>query len=348
MTSRSTLKSGVVFAAAMFALVSASRAQNSGSVVDRLHRAITANSIDDAEVKPWHLKLSFQLFDEKGAATEKGSVEEWWAGPSTYKTVYTSPSYTSTEIQTADGLYRSKGASSAPVLLQLVRRQVVDPLPGEKEIADSKPDMQHHDFGPAKMDCIMLVQPIEKLVSPPLGLFPTYCFDRDQDALRISFEFGSQLTVRSKLGIFQGRKVAVDQTTRFGSVNAITALVDTLETVSISPSDLAPSAELIKVSSSPTPVAGDVMKGLKISGDLPIYPENAKRNHISGRVVLNARIGTDGRIRSLKVMSGPDPGLAISALTAVRSWTYKPFLLNGEPTEVDTTIAVNFNFGPAF
>jgi len=37
--------------------------------------------------------------------------------------------------------------------------------------------------------------------------------------------------------------------------------------------------------------------------------------------------------------------LRASALDAVRSWRYKPYLLNGEPTEVDTTVTVNFNFG---
>jgi protein TonB len=48
----------------------------------------------------------------------------------------------------------------------------------------------------------------------------------------------------------------------------------------------------------------------------------------------------------MKLISTPDPDLAIAALAAVRQWTYKPYLLNGEPTELQTTITVNFNFGP--
>lgn len=44
-------------------------------------------------------------------------------------------------------------------------------------------------------------------------------------------------------------------------------------------------------------------------------------------------------------MSGPDPDIA--ALAAVRHWTYKPYLLNGEPIEVETIMTVSFSFGPA-
>jgi protein TonB len=58
--------------------------------------------------------------------------------------------------------------------------------------------------------------------------------------------------------------------------------------------------------------------------------------------VLHAIIGKDGSIQSLQLISGPKE-LAPAAWDAVKQWTYKPYLLNGEPTAVDTTIMVNFN-----
>ncbi len=73
----------------------------------------------------------------------------------------------------------------------------------------------------------------------------------------------------------------------------------------------------------------------------PIYPPDAKAAGIQGSVVLDAVIGKDGIIENLKVLSGP-PELARSALDAVKQWTYKPYLLNGEPVAVDTTITVTF------
>jgi TonB family protein len=69
-------------------------------------------------------------------------------------------------------------------------------------------------------------------------------------------------------------------------------------------------------------------------------------NHTSGRVILQARIGSDGHVHGLKVISTPDADLAIASLAAVRQWTYKPYLLNGEPVDVNTQITVNFSFGP--
>jgi protein TonB len=71
----------------------------------------------------------------------------------------------------------------------------------------------------------------------------------------------------------------------------------------------------------------------------PVYPEQAKKDRVEGKVVLAAVIGKDGTVENLRVVSGPSP-LQPSALDAVRQWRYKPYLLNGEPVEVDTTIRV--------
>lgn len=71
----------------------------------------------------------------------------------------------------------------------------------------------------------------------------------------------------------------------------------------------------------------------------PVYPQEAKEERIQGKVVLNAIIGKDGAVENLVVVSGPNE-LQQSALDAVRQWKYKPFLVNGDPTEVKTTINV--------
>jgi TonB family protein len=71
----------------------------------------------------------------------------------------------------------------------------------------------------------------------------------------------------------------------------------------------------------------------------PVYPVKAKKARIQGKVVLNATIGKDGTVEQLMVVSGPE-ALQQSALDAVRKWTYKPFLVNGNPVEVKTTINV--------
>ncbi len=77
----------------------------------------------------------------------------------------------------------------------------------------------------------------------------------------------------------------------------------------------------------------------------PVYPALARATRVSGTVVLSAVIGTDGRIRELKVVSG-HPLLAPAALDAVRQWRYRPTLLGGAPVEVITTIQVHFTLTP--
>jgi periplasmic protein TonB len=73
----------------------------------------------------------------------------------------------------------------------------------------------------------------------------------------------------------------------------------------------------------------------------PLYPALARSARIQGVVVLEATISRQGAIENPRLLSG-HPMLAPSAIDAVRQWRYKPYILNGEPVEVETQITVNF------
>jgi protein TonB len=75
-----------------------------------------------------------------------------------------------------------------------------------------------------------------------------------------------------------------------------------------------------------------------------VYPQIAVAARVQGTVVLEAVISGAGRIESLHVVSGP-PMLQNSAVTAVQAARYRPYLLNGMPTDVQTTITVVFRLG---
>jgi protein TonB len=77
---------------------------------------------------------------------------------------------------------------------------------------------------------------------------------------------------------------------------------------------------------------------------LPVYPSIAKVAGVQGTVSLEATISKQGTIENLRVVSGP-PMLQKAALDAVSAWRYRPFLLNGEPVAVETTVNVVFNLG---
>jgi TonB family protein len=73
----------------------------------------------------------------------------------------------------------------------------------------------------------------------------------------------------------------------------------------------------------------------------PSFPALAQSARVQGPVILNGVIGKDGNILSLSVLSG-NPLLVESAIDAVRQWKYKPFMIGGQPVDVETQIEVNF------
>lgn len=100
-------------------------------------------------------------------------------------------------------------------------------------------------------------------------------------------------------------------------------------------------AEVRQTVTGPVRVPSTIQEGLLLHKTMPVYPPIARASGIQGTVVLQAMISRTGTIENLHVISG-HMMLQQSALDAVRQWQYKPYLLNGEPVEVETTINVIF------
>lgn len=88
-------------------------------------------------------------------------------------------------------------------------------------------------------------------------------------------------------------------------------------------------------------VSAGVTQGLLVKRVQPAYPPLARQARIQGTVVLQAQISKAGDIENLQLISG-HPMLAPAAIEAVKQWKYRPYLLNGEPVEVETQVQVNF------
>jgi periplasmic protein TonB len=88
-------------------------------------------------------------------------------------------------------------------------------------------------------------------------------------------------------------------------------------------------------------VSSGVTQGLLMQSVKPVYPLQAQQAHVQGTVVLNAVIGKDGSVESVKVVSG-HPMLTQAAMDAVKRWRYKPYYLNGEAVEAETEIKIKF------
>jgi protein TonB len=91
-------------------------------------------------------------------------------------------------------------------------------------------------------------------------------------------------------------------------------------------------------------VSKGVTDGMLLAPIRPVYPPIAQAAGIQGTVVMEAIISKAGRIESLHTVSGPEM-LRKAAMDAVAVARYRPYLLSGEPTDVQTTITVVFKLG---
>jgi TonB family protein len=97
-----------------------------------------------------------------------------------------------------------------------------------------------------------------------------------------------------------------------------------------------------QVADGPVDLPPDVAATMVIAKTMPTYPPLAKAAGISGTVEIQARVSKMGTISNLRVISGPAM-LQQPALDAVKTWRYRPYILNGNPVEFQTTAKVTFS-----
>lgn len=308
-------------------------------------------NFSSSQLKPWHLKLSYQTYDENGKPAQQGTFEYWWASPTVYRSTWTRGAESYSEWHTAEGksLY-----SASDMELDFFEYQIpsdlFSPLPGPQDYDPSKTYFvkEKEKFGKSKVPCFMIVPKMPQhgqILTVPMGLFPSYCFDEGNPVLLAKWSFASLSIGFGKFVIFQDlylpRQIQIDEGTRpilKGSVDEISLLRPADRALVPSPGALVDDGGIVSLAS------GEIA-GHRIGGADPIYPQDAKRARAQGKVALDALIGRDGRVHELRVVTAPWPSLVASAMWAVSHWKYKPYLLNGRPVEVQTTINVVYDLG---
>jgi hypothetical protein len=301
-----------------------------------------SNGLTGPGAQAWHVKASFTVLDEGGHAKDQGSYEEFWVSPTKYKRTYTNSRLTQTDYGTESGVLRSGARDSDLEPFTQIRNEIVNPIPiGGLEHEHVSLDKLTYDQEGNKLLCLGL----KAIASSGPGSHfvpPAFCLDANVPALRVSVRRGEiPQFIHTNILVFQGRYLPQDLTGAQGSKPVLQVHVDTVETIkTINDADFAPSRDAM-----PTPplvtISSAVAQGLELRQIPPEYPPAALLLHVTGTVVLQAIIGKDGRILSLSAISGPAM-LQQVCLDAVKEWVYKPYLLNNEPTEVNTTIKVVF------
>lgn len=313
----------------------------------------------DAALKPWHLKATYQLYDEIGKPTEQGTYEYWWASPQVYRSTWTRPSAMHTDWHTEDGKYAYESAGEPMNLFEYnLQTALLSPLPSASDLDPAKFRLDDEGVATngASGPCFTIVPRMkhdDSLSYPNHGPFPTYCFELQRPVLRSVYSFERVITQFNNIVKTQGKFLAQEVNIAEGKHKLLTAKVDRIDPISSSDPALTPSSTatytdltytgLEKISK--VEIENDVAVGILIKKVNPIYPREAKKERIQGNVVLVATIGTDGKIHDLRVVSAPSALLANSAFQSVLQWEYKPYLLKGQPVPVETTINVKFALG---
>jgi protein TonB len=143
------------------------------------------------------------------------------------------------------------------------------------------------------------------------------------------------------------RGYVIGETVVASSPQGLDEATNSLHAISFQEDQVNPKCVMAPSEPGPKPTAQrvrippEVATGLLVKKITARYPDNARRARVQGQVVMTAQISKDGNVESLTLVSG-DPALAPSAMEAVKQWKYKPFLLEGIPTAVETQVTVSF------
>ncbi len=317
---------------------SAAVAPGAQSANDLMMLAAKENGLGGENAAPWHLKASYTVMDESGKVTDEGIYEEFWVSSTKYKRIYAGKEFSQTNYGTDKDTMRVGSKAPVPVLLEEARREFTNPLPSPGMVSKATFEMKETETSGIKLECL-------RSTGAPLSPDRTYCVGADKPFVRIiSSAMESEQILHNRILAFRGSFIAGDLQFVLAARRRLTVHLESIE--SLDPVDEAvftPPADAFSVPKTVdiVDVSSAVSTGMLLRKVAPEYPFSAKRNHITGTVVLEALIDKDGHIRNLRVVSGPRE-LQETSLAAVHQWLYKPYLLNGEPVAVRTKINVIF------
>jgi TonB family protein len=303
----------------------------------------------DSSLKPWHLKVNYQLSDEKGNPTEQGVFEYWWASPNVYRSTWKRGNSTHSEWSTADGKHFIQSTGEPLAIFEYwLQSALLSPLPKAEDLDPAKSILVDHSLASANSHsrCMMVVpsaftEPVAKNL--PFGLYPEYCVNKSLPILLGYYRFGTIMVKLLNTVPMQGKSMPRELYIIEQSHEILEAKADPVDMIAATDPALIPPGDAKQVDSEGTQVGDSVESRLLIKKVAPIYPDDAKAAHMQGKVVLRTVIGPDGRVQDVRLVSAPSPSLALSAFHSVSQWQYQPSQVNGKPVIVETTVEIDFS-----
>lgn len=339
---------------ALLAAAPLSRAEkeNPAELNANLQKAAAASSPNTQGLKPWHMKISAQLFDWKGNSTGSGTIEEWWMGPGNEKRVFAFPSYQGTEILTTDGISRSPGLDAEPMLIDLIVSQIVDPTMAQEKMTGAKPTARSLQLGGVTLPCIMLARPNNRVADPPIGLYPSWCTEPGKDTIRVFIDNGGVSVVRNAISAFQGKDLPMDLSIMLNGTVLATAHVDDVSLDGMPSAPFTPSSDMVKANPAFTVLKGKKFENQASHREEPDFSEVRQQPNAmtrgtnglpQGDVEVRLWVGDDGQIRDMLLQTYPEAAAAQATLDAVRRWVFNPYKVGGQAVPFTGTLDFELN-----
>ena len=306
-----------------------------------LELASRLDGLHPSNLSPWHVRATFAIAYNKKQVNQ-GAWEEWWVSPKQYKIHFAVAGFDQTRYFTDRGWFATGSHDAAPDSFYELSNTILGPLADPSALSQATLLRRTVKQGNVTLDCIDR----DRGAGPgfdfagEIPLVREYCFIGDLPAIRLADVSGAQMVLNSIVQ-FQGQYLPeqIDIDTIDG--NHLSARVQSIETIKPQNADFQPPPDATPL----TPVvqlAGDVAEARRIAGAQPEYPEQAKASRVQGSVILEVDIGRDGTVENVKVLKG-DLLLQRAAVDAVRTWRFRPWLVDGQPVGFRTY--VNLAFG---
>jgi len=337
---------------------------------DLLLTAAHDNGLTRPNLTPWHIKISFDSLDGRGRPALHGTFEEFWAEPDKYKRIFATSNFNQVEYLKDAGIRRTGSRDSAPSELMAVVDQFLRPIPLDMDSIDAaRFQIGMPLVGETKLICVAVSQPqsstqpvsaIQAHLTREAVSNETYCTDEHSPILRLQLSAGgTSRFVRNDIVRFQDCYLPQTIEEYEGSPHdqkpILTAKLEKIEAIpSIDDAQFTPPADAVPPPKVITLNERDT-KPHRLHHSYPEddyqYPGGNRSVHMAALVIVSFQIQTDGRVSNLRVERASVPqalrqALQQASLDAVRNWTYKPFIQNGEPVEVNTTETLVYPLTP--
>jgi TonB family protein len=287
--------------------------------------------VEQAEIKANIFELpSFELkagvrIEDKGQLLD-GSYMLLWDGPDRWREEIAFPGYSEVKVGGRGVVSLKRSTDFIPLPIEQLHRVLsygrTDLAPGPKEAVKQVHD---RNVNGVKIECAEITgqrDPREVCVDGSTGALVRQLPFLDREVVPV----GAKLFPRFLSYVINGKP-----------------LVE-VEVIEIKTPEQFPSSAF-------EPPVGAVLKpgcmnpahGSLVKKVNPLYPPGERQSRVQGTVAMDALLGTDGLLHDLRIVSGVSSGLNKASLDAVKQWRYDPYTCNGIPTEVETTVQVNFS-----